>query len=88
MYIASAKSQSTRRASHQPVLTDGYWTIINTHFCPVFLVDDLVQGVLQPILIGLNGGSGVLLSMVSFYSYGELVLFQEMVMKSKDKNMS
>ena len=51
-------------------------------------MDDLVQGVLQPILIGLNGGSGVLLSMVSFHSYGELVLFQEMVMESKDKNMS
>ena len=34
------------------------WLLV-THVCPVYLVDELVLGVLQSLLIGLNGGSGV-----------------------------
>ena len=37
MYIASAKSQSMRRASFQPAFMDSCMTVGHMHFCPVYL---------------------------------------------------
>ena len=72
---ASAKSWSTRRASYQSTFMDSCLTVDHTRFHSVYLVDELIQGVLQTLLMGPNGSPGIYLSMVYFYSYGELVLF-------------
>ena len=74
MYIALAKFWSARRASYQPAFMYSCLTVGQTHFCLVYLVDVLPQGVLQPFLIGLNVDPSVFLSMVYFKSYGKLVL--------------
>ena len=64
-YIAPAKSRITRRSlSYQPAFMDSCVTVGHTSFWLVYVVDELVQRVLQPILIRLNGGFGAFLSMV------------------------
>ena len=74
MYIALVKYWSARRASYQPAFMYSCLTVGHMHFCLLCLVDELFQGVLEPLLIGLNVDPCVFLSMVYFKSYGKLVL--------------